>query len=555
MMINEGSLKLEKMTAGIALAKCLVKEEVEKVFCVPGESFLPVLDALYDVPEIEVISARHEGGAAFMAEGYAKASNKPGVVFATRGVGASNLAIGIHTAHQDSTPLVVFLGQVDSKFRGREAFQEIDFDQYFHSISKWTVEVRDPERIPEIVQRGFRIAKSGRPGPVVISLPEDILYQEAPMQFGKMSTRPKPAPSLGEIKSIENVLQYAKKPLIIAGGGILLSDAEKELISFAEKYHIPVMAAFCRHSVFPNDHHLYLGHIGFSTNQKILEAINEADTILALGTRLSEATTQSYSLISAEKKLIHIDIDYDVLGQVYPPDIGVISDIREACKKLLHLELDVSWEEWVNLKRTTYEKVSALKVEQYDYINKHVIKTLQEELPNNATITVDAGNFAGWLHSYFKFDQNKRFFGSTNGAMGYGLPAAIGAKLAFPERTVVSFSGDGGFMMTAQEIETSIRYHIPIISLVFNNNMYGTIRAHQEHHFPNRVIATDLGNVSFSDLAKSLGAEGFIVETADEFSTALKSALKQNKSTVIEVLNSKEQISVSKTINELRMKN
>lgn len=546
------SQQSKKITAAQAIVKCMKQAGLSHVFCVPGESYLPLLDALYDEPTIQVVSARHEGGAAFMAEGYAKSALKPGVVLATRGVGAANLSIGVHTAYQDSTPMVVFLGQVHSKFRGREGFQEVDLEQFFQPIAKWEVEVKDAERMPEIVQRAFRIAQSGRPGPVIVSLPEDVLPIKIEMDIAPPLKRPKPAPSKSEINYVVDVLAKANKPLMIVGGGIKLSEAEKDLILFAEKYSIPVIAAFRRHDVFPNDHPFYAGHLGLGTNKNILQTVAEADVILALGTRLSEVTTQDYQIITPDKILIHIDISDETIGKVYAPDIGIVADAKEALQMLQKIELDVSWRTWASERNKAYLQASSLNVHPGDVINKQIIHKLVETLPADTLLTNDAGNFAGWLHTFYPFRNRHTYVGPTSGAMGYGLPAAIGAKLAYPEKTVVSLSGDGGFMMTVQEMETAVRYRIPIIALVFNNSMYGTIRMHQEKHYPEKVIGTDLGKVSFADLAKSLGACGYSITTIEEFTLALDEAIQQNKPTVIEIVTGKEQISVSQTIQQIR---
>lgn len=542
------------MTAARAIVECMKQEGIQKAFCVPGESYLPVLDALYDEPSIQLISARHEGAAAFMAEGYAKATLKPGVVLATRAVGGSNLAIGVHTAYQDSTPMVVFLGQVSRKFRGREGFQEVDLDRYFQPITKWAVEITDPERTPEIVSRAFRIAQSGRPGPVVVSLPEDILPVKTHMQFGPVAAAPRPAPSKMEINQVKAQLAQAKKPVIIAGGGVKSAEAEELLIGFAEKNKLPVLAAFRRHDVFPNRHKYYAGHLGLGTPIEVLETVREADVILALGTRLSEVTTQDYTIISSSQKLIHIDIDYDTIGKVYAPEIGIVADAKEALSLLNELSMPINWEAWTLERRQAFEKVTDLKALQNDVINRQVIEILKNKLPNDALLTNDAGNFAGWLHQFYVFNERHTYIGPTSGAMGYGMPAALGAKLAFPAKQVVSLSGDGGFMMTVQELETAVRYHIPIICLVFNNQMYGTIRMHQEMHYPEKVIGTDLGQVSFKDLAISMGADGYVVETSAEFAAAFDKALSKNKIAVIEIMTEKEQISVSQTIKGLQGK-
>src|SRR5690625_2415373 len=551
-----GLPQTKTMTAAQAIVESMKRENVKYAFCVPGESYLDVLDALHDEESIKVISNRHEGGAAFMAEGYAKSTLKPGVVLATRGVGATNLSISLHTAYQDSTPMVVLIGQVHSKFRGREGFHEVDLDVHFKTIAKWATEIRDPERVPEIMHRAFRIATSGRPGPVVISLPEDVLPIETEMNFGPTINRPKPAPAADDVTQLEQILKDAKKPLIIAGGGVKSAQAENLLIEFAEKHDIPVMAAFRRHDVFPHNHRLYAGHLGLGPHQSELTTIKEADVLLTFGSRLCEVTTQSYTAITPDKTLVHVDIDFDSIGKVYAPHLGIVADMKEALLAFQQIKTNPTWKAWASERRDAYKEDSSLDITEKDPINKEIIALLSEKLPEGSLLTVDAGNFAGWVHSFYPFKQKHTFVGPTCGAMGYGMPAALGAKLAHPDKQVIALGGDGGVMMTVQELETAAREEIPIINVIFNNYMYGTIRMHQEMHFPEKVIATDLGDVSFAKLAKSLGAEGHTVKTAEQFAHILDEVLKSDrkKPVVIEVITTKEQISVSSTITELREK-
>ncbi|MYL72417.1 acetolactate synthase [Halobacillus litoralis] len=539
-----------QMTSAEAIVSCLKRQGISKVFCVPGESYLPVMDAILKEPDVDLISARHEGGAAFMAEGYAKASGSPGVVMATRGVGASNLAIGVHTACQDSTPMVVLLGQVHTNFSGREGFQEVDLEAFFRPIAKWVAEIREPPRTAEFVQRALRIAMTGRPGPVVLALPEDVLKKEALMSFGPVVKRPAPKPSDHEVIEVVDRLRLAERPLILAGGGVKLAGAEMVLKRLAYKWGAPIVSAFRRHDVFPNDDIHYCGHLGLGTHPNILETISQADTVLAIGTRLSEVTTQDYTLLK-KQTLIHCDIDDEVLGKVYPPDVGIVADANEMLEALAAAAYGRDLRAWTSARRKAYE--ATLVTEGRKTLNGEVISLLQENLPEDSILTNDAGNFAGWLHTYFQFKKH-RYIGPTSGAMGYGMPAALGAKLADPDKTVVSLSGDGGFMMTMQEMETAVRYDIPIISIVFNNRMYGTIRMHQEIHYPGEVIGTDLGEVAFSKVAENLGAAGFYVKTQEEFRRALDQALVLDKPVVIEVETDPEQISLSKTINQLRKK-
>jgi acetolactate synthase-1/2/3 large subunit len=551
---------MQVMSGARAVVECLKREGVKHVFCVPGESYLDVMDALYDEPDIRLISNRHEGGAAFMAEAYAKASGNPGVVMATRGVGATNLSIGIHTACQDSTPMVVFVGQVDSKFRGREGFQEIELEQFLGQICKWTVEIRDVERIPELVQRAFRVAKTGRPGPVAVSLPNDVLSREAEMSFGPPTVIPRPKPSAAEVRAAAEALRQSRRPLIIAGGGVVWANGEEELLKLAEKWNVPVLASFRRHDVFPNNHRLYVGYSSLGTFPGILETVRRADTILAIGSRLSEVTTQGYTLLSAEQKLIQVDIEASTLGKVYAPHVGIVADAREAL--LSFLELDPhdfprgEWEAWVRDRRAVYE--NAVRIEAKENADKvdtaQIIRQLMELLPEDAIVTNDAGNFSGWLHHYYQFKQPKTYIGPTSGAMGYGVPAAMGIKLARPQQTVVTLCGDGGFMMTVQELETAVRCQVPFIVLLFNNNMYGTIRMHQEKHHPYRVIGTELGNPDFVRLGEAFGLFTRRVTCDAEFREAFQSAVRENRPALIELVCDPEHISFLTTIAEIRRK-
>ncbi|KGX91119.1 acetolactate synthase [Pontibacillus halophilus JSM 076056 = DSM 19796] len=539
-----------RQSGAAAIVEVFKREGVRHVFCVPGESYLPVLDELID-SEIEVVSGRQEGGVAFIAEAYGKCTNRASVVMATRGVGGANATIGVHTAFQDSTPMILLLGQVDSKFLGREGFQEVDMEAFFGPISKWVVEITDAERVPELLQRAFRIAQSGRPGPVVVSLPENMLKVEREMSYGPSHLKATPAPSKEESRRIEEILSKAERPLILAGGGIKRSEAENELLRFVDLARIPVMSAFRRHDVFPNDHPFYVGHLGLGTPKELLDIVEEADTILAIGTRLSEVTTQDYTLIHPHHSLVHVDICDDSIGKVYAPTVGIQADAKEALRCFCTLGALPNWHNWAYRSRLAYERTTKLK-DPPGFKNEHVIQALIDVLPKDAVITNDAGNFAGWLHRYYPFTKKNTYVGPTSGAMGYGMPAAIGAKYAYPERTVVSLSGDGGFMMTCQEIETAVRYNIPIIALVFNNAMYGTIRMHQEIHFPTRVTATDLSYVRFDALARSLGANGIYVHSVDELKYALSKAMYQNQPTVIEIPMNKEQITVTRTLTELK---
>ena len=539
-----------KLSGGHLVVRVMEKEGVNKIFCVPGESFLEILDGLYEHSDIQLISARHEGGAAFMAEAYAKASGNVGVCMATRAVGAANLAIGIHTAYQDSTPLVALVGQVERPFKGKEAFQEVDLTVLYSHLCKWTVEIDRAERIPELLHRAFHVARSGRPGPVLVALPQDMLEEEVEwtesMPYRVSPIRP-------NRESIDQTLAYlstAERPLIFAGGGVVRSGARPLLVRLAETLQIPVVTAFRRFDAFPNHNPCYAGWLGFGTPQYLLDYIKHTDVAIALGTRFSQVSTQDYQLLSSETRLIHVDISPNVIGKVYPPDLPIVADIREFLTDLLNRVSPLNVPDRKRIVSELHVKYMDFSETKPDYSDKYVdldglMYDLLKRLPKDVIITNDAGNFFGWISRYYRFEKENTYIGPTSGAMGYGLPAAIGAKLAHPDRTVVSFSGDGGFMMTVQEFETAVRYRIPIVSIVVNNNLYGTIRAHQEKKFPNRVIGTELTNPNFAELAKIMGGHGERVRRNTDFLPALDRALEANRPAVIEVLTNPDILSVN----------
>lgn len=548
-----------KMNAAEAIVEVMLREEVEKAFCVPGESYLNLLDAIKNQPKIELISGRHEGGISFMTEGYAKASGKVGVCMATRGPGATNLSIGLHTAKQDSTPVVAFIGQVEREFRGREGFQEINLAEYFSQLVKWTVELTDPSRTVEIVQRAFHVAKTGRPGPVLVSLPQDVLDEMADVQLQKSTIFSQPRAESTAVFEAKKLLESADRPAIIAGGGITSTKSAKQLIELAEKLHAPVITAFRRFDAFPNDHSHYVGALGLGTSEYIVDLVQDSDVVLALGTRFSQITTQNYTLISPGTKLIHIDISAEELNKVYPADLGAVSDVKQFMTDLIMaLDGGTQHSDPRNKRlieaRSKYEQISSVPDEtNTEFVDLGiVISHVMSAVPKETMITSDAGNFFGWLSRYYKFTEEGTYIGPTSGAMGYGLPAAIGAKIAHPDQTVIAFCGDGGFMMTSQELETAVRNNVPVIAIIANNNMYGTIRMHQEKHFPRRVIGTNLTNPNFRELIEAMGGHGELVLKNEGFPSALQRAMDSGKPSVIEVRTDPEQITVSKTIGDLR---
>jgi acetolactate synthase-1/2/3 large subunit len=539
-----------EINGGEAVVKVLAREGVKKAFCVPGESYLAVIDALYNHSDIQLISARHEGGASFMAEAYAKASGEVGVCMATRGPGASNLAIGIHTAMQDSTPLVALIGQVERDFKGREAFQEVDFPSFFSHLCKWAIEIERVERIPELLHRAFHIARTGRPGPVVVSLPHDMLEDTAKFMEQELYRVEATIPNEHSVNRALDEIAKAKRPVLIVGGGVTSSRSTQLLIRFAEVMQLPVVTSFRRFDAFPNTHPYYAGSLGFGTPSSLLDYIKNADLVVALGTRFSQVSTQDYSLLSEDTRLIHIDISPDVIGKVYAPVLPIVADVKQFLTKAIEKATPMKEggrEELITELHRGYMQFSTVEA---DYSSEYVdmdglMHDLLKILPKDTILTSDAGNFFGWISRYYRFDCENTYIGPTSGAMGYGLPAAIGAKLAHPERIVVSFSGDGGFMMTMQELETAIRNHIPVISIVVNNNMYGTIRMHQERNFPNRVIATDLSNPSFAEVARLFGAHGEQIKKNDDFIPALERAISSGGPAVIEVMTNPAILSVN----------
>lgn len=547
---ESGALNMDKLFGGQAIVKVMEREGVKKAFCVPGESYLGVIDALYEHPDIQLVATRHEGGAAFMAEAYAKASGSTGVCMATRGPGAANLSIGLHTAMQDSTPLVALIGQVERPFKGREAFQEVEFTAFFSHLCKWTVEIESADRIPELLHRAFYMARSGRPGPVVVSLPHDMLEDTAEYIERHIQTEQVPEPSEDAVREALERIRAAERPVVIAGGGVTRTKSADLLARLAEKLNVPVVTAFRRFDAFPNSHSHYAGWLGFGSEQGLLDYIKDADLVVALGTRFSQVTAQDYTLLGEQTELIQVDVCPDSIGKVYAPVLGITADVKRFLEKALDMAVPAEEQEKQQALQRLHAAYLAFSSPPKDYEEKHVdmdglLHDMVKSFPPDAILTSDAGNFFGWLSRYYRFDRQGTYIGPTSGAMGYGLPAAIGAKMACPDKMVVSFSGDGGFMMTMQELETAARLQVPVIAIVVNNNMYGTIRAHQEKHFPGRVVATELSNANFAELAKLFGCYGEQVRKNADFLPALEKAKASGRPAVIEVLTNPEILSAS----------
>jgi acetolactate synthase I/II/III large subunit len=539
-----------KREAGYVAAEVMARSGVRRLYTVPGESFLEILDAAEEHPELSLISTRHESGAAFMAEAEGKLTGRPAVAMATRGVGASNLAIGVHTAMQDSTPMVVLLGQVETDFLGREAFQEVDLSAFYAPITKWSATVHRPDRLAEFVARGLRIATSGRPGPVMLALPADVLGEAVQDDPEAHVPPPRSAPAPEDVRVVAGRLAAARRPVVIAGSGA--QSARESLISFAEAWGAGVYAAFRRQDVFPNEHPNYVGHLTLGTPQETLKALEEADLVLVVGCRLSEVTTQSYSLPREDQAVIQIDIDPNEVGATVSAEIGLVSDAGAALAALTGQAPSSSpARDWAEGHGAYLDSSTTPPDRGREGIDPaRVVRAMREALPENALLTNDAGNFSVFIHRYWRYNHPGTQLAPTNGAMGYGVPAAVAAKLAAPDRTVVACCGDGGFLMTGQEIETAVRYGAAITVVVFRNRLHGTIAMHQKQAL-GRTAGVEIGEVDLAGYARSLGAEGHTVRDPDGLAPAMEAALASDTVTLLDVVTDPDIISPSTTLSEI----
>ncbi|WP_138381093.1 thiamine pyrophosphate-binding protein [Luteithermobacter gelatinilyticus] len=548
----------ERMTAARSLVECLLVNGVRHAFCVPGESYLSVLDALYDVRDrLDLITCRQEGGAANMAEAYGKLSGQPGICFVTRGPGATNASIGVHTAFQDSTPMILFIGQVARDQADREAFQEVDYTQMFGPLCKWVAEIRDARRIPEYVNRAFHTALSGRPGPVVLALPEDMLVEPVNPQELRPACPPRIAPAAESLAEVQKALIQAERPLLLLGGSGWTAEAVTNIRIFAENNHLPVACAFRCQDLFDNTHPHYIGDVGIGINPKLARRIREADLVLSIGPRLGEMTSSGYTLFDVpfpKQKLIMMHTAPEESGHVYCPYLSLSGSLPELARALRDLPSvdNPLWREEVQAARRDYDHWSTPPASPGGVDLGQVYQYLNAEMPRDAILTNGAGNFSIWLHRFFRYSRFKSQLAPTSGAMGYGLPAALAAKVAAPDRPVVCFTGDGDFMMTGQELATAAHHDLPVIILLFNNGMYGTIRMHQERSYPARVIGTDLSNPDFAALARAYGLNGVVVEKTEDFAPAFEAALTAGKTTLLEVRVDPQALTPAATLEEIR---
>ena len=533
---------------------------VTQLFCVPGESYLEVLDALHDSP-INATSARQEGGAAMMAEAWGKLHGTPGICFVTRGPGATNASAGIHVAQQDSTPMILFIGQINSKLRHREAFQEVDYGQYLGSMAKWVAEIDSPERITEMVSRAWSVATSGRPGPVVLVLPEDTLSGTA------VSTKIKPFnvletyPSQADLQQMATMIESAKKPILILGGSRWCKDSVSQIEAFAEGFNLPVACSFRRQMLFNHGHPHYAGDVGLGINPQLKSTIANADLVILMGGRFSEVPSQNYELLGvhdAKQKLIHIHASAEELGRVYRADLAIHASPKALAQGLSELtptaKISHQRIEHIAQCHTHYQHWSRVSDKAHPgHVQMPVIIThLAATLPLDAIITNGAGNYPTWIHRFWKFAEYGTQLAPTSGSMGYGLPAAVAAKIAFPQKTVVAFAGDGCFQMTMQEFGTAVQANAAVIVLVIDNGMYGTIRMHQERHFPSRVSTTDLVNPDFCALAKAYNAFATQVTHSDQFSEALADAIAAKKPALIHIKLDPQAMTPNQTLDQIR---
>ena len=543
------------MLGGHAVAQCLRNEGIRHVFCVPGESHIAVLDGLCGMPEIKLITNRQEGCSCFMAEGYAKSTRTTGVCLVTRGPGATNASIAIHSAKYDSVPLVLLVGQVSRAARGREAGQEIDYTHFFGSIAKWVVEINEPKHVPRVMTRAFYLARTGRPGPVVVSLPRDMLEENADISMidPYPPARPNPDPKL--IEEMIGRINAAKKPVLLAGSGTQYSGARPELIDFSEKFHIPVLTSYKRQDAFPNSHPNYIGNLTNANKHARTLVSKEADLVVVIGSRLNQQTTGVFSLPRPGQPFIQIDADEQNIGQNSRPDVGIVSDAKSALIVALKHQgprPNESRAAWIAEHHAAQKRYSTpFERPTRRASMEGVMADLKATLPSDAITTTDAGSFGQWPQRYLEFEHPDSYISPTLGCMGSGVPYAVAAKLAHPGRLVVAHVGDGGFLMTGQEMATAKQYGANVITIVYDNDGYNSIRMHQEAQYPGRQYGTDLINPDFAALGSAYGALGLKVSRDEEFLPAFKKAMTADRSALIEVMADFEYVTPSATLSEL----
>ncbi len=528
---------------------------VDTATCVPGESYLSVLDALLG-SGVDLLTCRQEGGAAMMAETYGKMTGRPGICFVTRGPGATNAAAGVHVAMQDSTPMILFVGQIGRDMTYREAFQELDYGQVFGTMAKWAFQIDNPARIPELIARAFRVASQGRPGPVVIALPEDMLIETADVPDAPKAEPIEMSPSAPGMDSLAERLAKAKKPIAILGGGDWRGETRDTMIAFAERHGLPVAVQFRRGGSFPADHPNYVGDLSIGANPRLVQAVKDADLVLMLGGRMSESPSQNYTLFDigqGDDRLVHLHPDPEEIGRVYQPGIGLIGSVSGFARAVADWPGSNLQSDWVGDLRQAYLDWSTDPLPlPGDFQMGDVMCWLRDTLGPDAAITNGAGNFATWINRHYRFRDHGSQLAPTSGSMGYGLPAAVMAKRHRPERDVVCIAGDGDIMMTVQELATAAQYDIPVIVLIIDNSMFGTIRMHQERDYPGRVSATELKNPDFAAMATSFGCHSETVRDSRDFAAAFDRARASGKPALLHCFLDPEALTIAKTLSEIR---
>ena len=532
---------------------------VKHIYCIPGESFLAALDALFDRTQISLVVCRNEGGAAYMAEAEGKLSGKPGICFVTRGPGATNASGGLHVAMQDSTPMILLIGQIARKDLDREAFQEIDYRRMFSEVSKWVAQIDDADRIPEYLNRAFTVATSGRPGPVVLALPEDMLVDLTRVADAAPSPAVQPSASKTDVDQVAGLLNEAEKPLIVIGGSGWSTDTQLQLQDFAAAHHLPVINSFRCQDFFDNDHDCYAGDLGIGINPALIKRVQQSDCLLVIGARLGEMTTAGFSLLNIpcpEQHLIHVHAGAEELGHIYQPDLAINSNSGKFIAMLCEIGLDSAM---------SSKRKDQLEAARQDYVDwnrsiqvegklqfSDVIHEMRAQSPDDTIVCNGAGNNTGWLHRFFRYRGYRSQLAPTSGTMGYGVPAAIAAKLCYPERTIVAVAGDGDFMMNGQELATAIQYQANVIVIVVNNGIYATIRMHQEREYPGRVIGTDMVNPDFVALAQAYGCHAECVDETAQFAGAFERARNAGRPALIEIRLDPEILTPTATVSSLR---
>ncbi|WP_426427588.1 thiamine pyrophosphate-binding protein [Pseudomonas palmensis] len=547
-------------TGGQVLVDALRINGVERAFCVPGESYLAVLDALHDArDDIELIVCRQEGGAAYMAEAYGKLTGKPGICFVTRGPGATNASVGVHTAFQDSTPMILFIGQVARDQVEREAFQEIDYRRMFGQMAKWVVEVDDAARLPELLSQAFHRATNGRPGPVVVALPEDMLTDRVAVADAGPARRIEAAAAPADLQRLQALLGEAQRPLVVLGGGGWTAAAVADARRFIQAQNLPVAASFRCQDLFDNTLPQYAGDLGLAAGPELVEAVKSSDLLLVIGARLGEMSTGGYALVDIpvpRQALVHIHPGIEELGRVYQPTLAINAGMPTIAAQLAALApaKPQAFAEWVQRLNSGYRANFECPRSPGEVQMSEVIAWLNQHLAADSIITCGAGNYTGWVHRGYQHQAFRTLLGPTNGSMGYGVPAAIAAKLTAPQRSVVAFAGDGCFLMNGQELATAAHYDARVIVVVVNNGMYGTIRMHQERSYPGRVSGTDLHNPDFAALARAYGLHAETVSATDQFAGAFERCEASGKPALIEVQIDPEALTPRMTLSQIREK-